>query len=74
MQGFTSQQVSAERFLNLRYDGTDVAVMTPCSTDAESTAAAFEAQASSNPTLCCADITPLVVEFLLASDGPVRLG
>ena len=31
MQGFERDQVSTERFLNLRYDGTDVAVMTTCS-------------------------------------------
>ena len=31
MQGFEKGQVSTERFLNLRYDGTDVAVMTTCS-------------------------------------------
>ncbi|CAK0741638.1 hypothetical protein CVIRNUC_001340 [Coccomyxa viridis] len=30
-QGFERDQVSTERFLNLRYDGTDVAVMTTCS-------------------------------------------
>ena len=28
---FERGQVSTERFLNLRYDGTDVAVMTTCS-------------------------------------------
>jgi len=32
LQGFEKDQVSTERFLNLRYDGTDVAVMTTCST------------------------------------------
>jgi len=32
LQGFEEDQVSTERFLNLRYDGTDVAVMTTCST------------------------------------------
>ena len=31
VQGFEKDQVSTERFLNLRYDGTDVAVMTTCS-------------------------------------------
>jgi len=31
MQGFKRDQIAAERFLNLRYDGTDVAVMTSCS-------------------------------------------
>ncbi len=30
MQGFRDDQVKAERYLNLRYDGTDVAVMTSC--------------------------------------------
>jgi hypothetical protein len=29
-QGFSPSQVQVERFLNLRYSGTDVAVMTPC--------------------------------------------
>lgn len=29
-QGFSASQVQVERFLNLRYTGTDVAVMTPC--------------------------------------------
>ncbi len=29
MQGFERSQISTERFLNLRYHGTDVAVMTP---------------------------------------------
>ena len=30
LQGFKDDQVNIERFLNLRYDGTDVAVMTQC--------------------------------------------
>lgn len=30
VQGFKEEQISTERFLNLRYDGTDVAVMTSC--------------------------------------------
>lgn len=30
LQGFKEDQVNIERFLNLRYDGTDVAVMTQC--------------------------------------------
>lgn len=34
-QGFASMQVHAERFLNLRYEGTDVAVMTPCPADGD---------------------------------------
>lgn len=49
MQGFKAEQISAERFLNLRYDGTDVAVMTPCSSDAAGSAAAFKAQANPEP-------------------------
>ena len=32
-QGFKANQIGVERFLNLRYDGTDVAVMTPCPED-----------------------------------------
>ncbi len=28
VQGFTPAEISVERFLNLRYQGTDVAVMT----------------------------------------------
>ncbi len=43
-QGFKDGQVSTERFLNLRYDGTDVAVMTPCPEADADPAAAFEAQ------------------------------
>lgn len=45
LQGFTDAQISTERFLNLRYDGTDVAVMTLCSVDGADPAAAFEDQA-----------------------------
>ena len=30
LQGFDRDQLSVERYLNLRYDGTDVAVMTLC--------------------------------------------
>ena len=30
VQGFRDDQIRAERYLNLRYDGTDVAVMTLC--------------------------------------------
>lgn len=41
VQGFTKAQVKCERFLNLRYHGTDVAVMTPCPLDG-GYAAAFE--------------------------------
>eukprot|EP00884_Botryococcus_braunii_P001197 jgi/Botrbrau1/11078/Bobra.0302s0020.1 len=40
-QGFKETQIRAERFLNLRYDGTDVAVMTPCPSDGDY-AGAFE--------------------------------
>ncbi|KAL4856136.1 5-oxoprolinase [Chlorella vulgaris] len=40
-QGFTQQQTSCQRFLNLRYDGTDVPVMTPCPPDGDF-ATAFE--------------------------------
>ncbi len=43
-QGFKDGQISTERFLNLRYDGTDVAVMTPCPEAGADPAAAFEAQ------------------------------
>ncbi len=45
-QGFTAAQIGVQRFLNLRYDGTDVAVMTPCATDGGHPAEAFEAQVS----------------------------
>jgi hypothetical protein len=41
-QGFAPSQIACERFLNLRYEGTDVAVMTPCPADGDY-AAAFEA-------------------------------
>lgn len=30
MQGFNKDELNTERFLNLRYDGTDVPVMTLC--------------------------------------------
>ena len=30
MQGFTRKQIQTQRYLNLRYDGTDVPIMTPC--------------------------------------------
>ena len=30
VQGFKEDQTGVERYLNLRYDGTDVAVMTQC--------------------------------------------
>ena len=49
MQGFEEGQIQAERFLNLRYDGTDVAVMTPCPAKNADPAAAFEGQV---PLLC----------------------
>jgi 5-oxoprolinase (ATP-hydrolysing) len=29
-QGFAQESISCERYLNLRYQGTDVAIMTPC--------------------------------------------
>ncbi|KAK9815723.1 hypothetical protein WJX72_008572 [[Myrmecia] bisecta] len=32
-QGFRAEQIAVERFLNLRYAGTDVAVMTQCPSD-----------------------------------------
>ncbi|CAL8463366.1 g2900 [Coccomyxa elongata] len=38
-QGFRDDQIAAERFLNLRYDGTDVAVMTSRSSDSTYTEA-----------------------------------
>ena len=31
LQGFHSHQIGCDQFLNLRYEGTDVAVMTSCS-------------------------------------------
>jgi 5-oxoprolinase (ATP-hydrolysing) len=40
-QGFAQQQISCQRFLNLRYDGTDVPVMTPRPPDGDF-ATAFE--------------------------------
>ena len=30
LQGFKQDELNTERFLNLRYDGTDVPVMTQC--------------------------------------------
>ena len=41
VQGFREQQTSCQRFLNLRYDGTDVPLMTPAPLDGDY-AAAFE--------------------------------
>lgn len=41
-EGFSPGQISAKRFLNLRYEGTDVPVMTPCPEDGDY-AGAFEA-------------------------------
>lgn len=38
-QGFEPPQIRAQRFLNLRYDGTDVPVMTPCPADGDFEAA-----------------------------------
>lgn len=43
-QGFKEDQVSVERFLNLRYDGTDVPVMTACPKAGGDAATAFEEQ------------------------------
>jgi 5-oxoprolinase (ATP-hydrolysing) len=40
-KGFAAAQVSSQRYLNLRYDGTDVPIMTPCPQDGDY-AAAFE--------------------------------
>ncbi|PRW57398.1 5-oxoprolinase [Chlorella sorokiniana] len=40
-KGFSAQQVSCQRFLNLRYDGTDVPIMTPAPANGDF-AAAFE--------------------------------
>lgn len=45
-QGFTPDSINVERFLNLRYDGTDVAIMTKLPTTAA--AAPDEARASSH--------------------------
>ncbi len=39
VQGFTEDQIAVERFLNLRYDGTDVGVMTTCSEEGDYTEA-----------------------------------
>lgn len=41
-RGFTEPQIKSQRYLNLRYEGTDVAVMTGCPSDGNY-AAAFEA-------------------------------
>lgn len=41
VQGFTEHQVHCQRFLNLRYDGTDVPIMTPSPEDGDF-AVAFE--------------------------------
>ncbi|KAK9917414.1 hypothetical protein WJX75_004082 [Coccomyxa subellipsoidea] len=38
-QGFREDQIAVERFLNLRYDGTDVGVMTTCSEEGQYTQA-----------------------------------
>lgn len=43
-QGFTGAQIQVERYLNLRYDGTDVPVMTLCPEKDTDPAAAFEEQ------------------------------
>ena len=40
-QGFSEAQTGCQRFLNLRYDGTDVPIMTPAPRDGDY-AAAFE--------------------------------
>ncbi|KAK9839403.1 hypothetical protein WJX81_000039 [Elliptochloris bilobata] len=62
MQGFHPDQVSAERFMNLRYSGTDVAVMTACSPE-DDVAAAFEAAYKrefgfvlEDRAICCDDV------------------
>ena len=45
MQGFKEEQIGVERYLNLRYDGTDVPVMTAFAADATADPAkAFEEQ------------------------------
>ena len=45
MQGFKEEQIGVERYLNLRYDGTDVPVMTSFAADATADPAkAFEEQ------------------------------
>lgn len=43
-QGFKEDQIGVERYLNLRYDGTDVPVMTPCPVRGGDAAKAFEEQ------------------------------
>jgi 5-oxoprolinase (ATP-hydrolysing) len=43
MQGFTLKQIQCQRFLNLRYDGTDVPIMTPCPPNGDYVAAFREA-------------------------------
>ena len=44
-QEFTDDQIHVERYLNLRYEGTDVPVMTPCPVgDDADPAKAFEEQ------------------------------
>ncbi len=45
MQGFKEDQIGVERYLNLRYDGTDVPVMTAFANDGTADPAkAFEEQ------------------------------
>lgn len=43
LQGFISSQISCQRFLNLRYDGTDVPLMTLCPPGGNYAAAFMEA-------------------------------
>lgn len=53
MQGFTPESINVEQFLNLRYDGTDVAIMTKlpaAAAPASSTPAPDQAPTSSTST------------------------
>ena len=42
-QGFRPDQIGSQRFLNLRYDGTDVPIMTPCQASGDCSAPFEEA-------------------------------
>lgn len=44
IQGFKDEQIGVERYLNLRYDGTDVPVMTPFADGKADPAKAFKEQ------------------------------